>query len=115
MGIPVRWASTLASAARSAMVPPNSGAPFVPYRRDQTLGRFAILAVLAATLALTACGRKGPLDPPPVAAAPAAGADAVPAAGVAPEQAGEVAYGPDGQPIAPRGPRKRIVLDWLLD
>jgi predicted small lipoprotein YifL len=97
------------------MVPPNSGAPFVPHRRDQSLARFAILATLAAALVLTACGRKGPLDPPPVAAAPTAGADAAPAAGAAPEQAGEVTYGPDGQPIAPRGPRKRIFLDWLLD
>jgi predicted small lipoprotein YifL len=97
------------------MVPPSSGAPFVSHSRDQTFARFAILAALAAALVLTACGRKGPLDPPPGAAASAAGANGAPAAGATPEQAGEVAYGPDGQPLAPRGPRKRIFLDWLLD
>jgi predicted small lipoprotein YifL len=86
----------------------------VPHRRDQTLARFAILAALAAALVLSACGRKGPLDSPQVAAAPVAGVDGAPAAGAA-EQVGEVTYGPDGQPLAPRGPRKRIFLDWLLD
>jgi predicted small lipoprotein YifL len=82
----------------------------VPHRRDKSLARFALVAALAAALGLAACGRKGPLDPPPVAAAPAAEPDVAPVAA-----AGEVTYGPDGQPIAPRGPRKRIFLDWLLD
>jgi predicted small lipoprotein YifL len=97
------------------MVRPNSGAPFVPHRRDRTLARLAVLAALAAALVLTACGRKGPLDPPPLAATPAVGADGMPVPGAAPQQAGEASYGPDGQPIAPRGPQKRIFLDWLLD
>jgi predicted small lipoprotein YifL len=72
------------------------------------LARFALLTALAAALTLAACGRKGPLDPPPVAAVPAGEPGAAPAAG-------EISYGPDGQPIAPRGPRKPIFLDWLLD
>jgi predicted small lipoprotein YifL len=80
-------------------------------RRDRPLARVAVLLMLGAALLLAACGRKGPLDPPPAAAVPAAGADGVAVAG----QAGEVTYGPDGQPIAPRGPRKRIFLDWLID
>jgi predicted small lipoprotein YifL len=87
----------------------------VPHRHDRTLARLAILAALAAGLALTACGRKGGLEPPPVAAAPAVGPNGAPVPGAAPQQAGEVTFGPDGQPIAPRGPQKRIFLDWLLD
>ena len=94
------------------MVPPNSGERFfVPHRHDRTLARLTILAALAAALVLTACGRKGGLEPPPVAAAPAVGPDGAPVPGEVPQQA----FGPDGQPIAPRGPQKRIFLDWLLD
>jgi predicted small lipoprotein YifL len=71
--------------------------------------RFALIGALAASLGLAACGRKGPLDPPP--AASLAGEQAPPA--------GETKYapilGPDNKPIAPGGPNKRIPLDVLLN
>ena len=85
----------------------------MPRCRDLWLARLGIVAGLAVALMLSACGRKGPLDPPPIAAAPAAASAQPGQAGA--EAAGEVSYGPDGQPIAPRGPRKRIILDTLLD
>jgi len=71
--------------------------------------RLALIGAIAASLGLTACGRKGPLDPPP--AASLAGDQAAPA--------GKIKYapvlGPDGKPIAPAGPNKRIPLDVLLN
>lgn len=36
---------------------------------DRLLVRLALIGALAASLGLAACGRKGPLDPPPMAAA----------------------------------------------
>ena len=37
--------------------------------RSQYLARFAVVGALIVAIGLTACGRKGPLDPPPGAAA----------------------------------------------
>jgi predicted small lipoprotein YifL len=70
------------------------------------LFRFALIVAFAATLGLTACGRKGPLDPPPAASAPAGG---VSASGDAAGTAGE-----DEAP-RPHAPAKRIPLDVLLN
>ncbi len=81
--------------------------------------RLALIGALAAALGLTGCGRKGPLDPPPSAlAAPseqAAPAEASPnpLARSAPKKL--EAFGPDGRPVAPPGPKKPLPLDWLLD
>jgi len=73
---------------------------------DRRHFRLALIGALAASLALglAACGRKGPLDPPP-GATPAAGK----AAGTEP------AIGPNGLPRAPKGPNKHIPLDNLLN
>ena len=59
------------------------------------------VAVLALGLALSACGRKGPLDPPPGAYVGPGGA--------------LVEVDQQGRPIAPPGEKKRIPLDVLLD
>ena len=69
--------------------------------------RLALIGVLVASLGLAACGRKGPLDPPP-------------GASLAGDQRAERRYGPpvlgpDGKPLAPAGPNKRIPLDVLLN
>jgi predicted small lipoprotein YifL len=64
----------------------------------------ALIAVLAAAFALSACGRKGPLDPPPSASL----------AGQEPASTGLV-MDSEGRPIAPAGPKKRIPLDVLLN
>ncbi len=69
--------------------------------------RLALIGALAASLGLAACGRKGALDPPPGASL--AGDQTAPG--------GEKKYilGPDGKPLAPAGPNKRIPLDVLLN
>ena len=78
---------------------------------DRPFLRLALIGGLAASLGLTACGRKGPLDPPPAASL----------AGEQPVTAGEVSgdnrplVGPDGKPIAAGNVNKRIPLDVLLN
>ncbi len=57
--------------------------------------------LLALGVGLSACGRKGPLDPPPSAAA-----------GPAPT---DLDVDASGRPIAPPGQKRRIPLDALLD
>jgi predicted small lipoprotein YifL len=65
--------------------------------------RFAATAVLGFALAatLSACGRKGPLDPPPAA--------------LASPQPSSLDVDAEGRPIAPTGQKKRLPIDWLLD
>ena len=77
---------------------------------ERTFFRLALIGALAATLGLAACGRKGPLDPPP--AASVAGEQTA-----APTDArgGNVPIGPDGKPIASGNVNKRIPLDVLLN
>ncbi|HEY7232106.1 MAG TPA: lipoprotein [Pseudolabrys sp.] len=77
--------------------------------------RLALIGALAASLALAACGRKGPLDPPPSASLtgeqPAPGAQTGPASA----QTYRGPVGADGKPIAPGMSDKRIPLDVLLN
>ena len=88
--------------------------------------RLALIVALAATLGLTACGRKGPLDPPPAAtASPTAGTagTASGTTGTASDTAGTAsdsdagASGAAGEDPAARSqaPKKRIPLDVLLN
>ncbi len=79
---------------------------------DRPLARFAVVAALAAALGLTACGRKGPLDPPP--AASVTGEQTV-TTGDEPRAPNRPILGPDGKPIAPGLTNKRIPLDVLLN
>jgi len=74
------------------------------------LFRIALIGALIASLGLAACGRKGPLDPPPAAslAGDQAGSDTV-VPGSSPPR------GPDGKLIAPGATNKRIPLDVLLN
>jgi len=70
--------------------------------------RIATVGALVSALALTGCGRKGPLDAPPSAAV------SQPATDTPPDNAR--AIGPDGRPIAPPPSGKRWTpLDILLD
>jgi predicted small lipoprotein YifL len=104
-------------------------------RNDKTLGvrflsrffdrpflRLALIGALAASLGLAACGRKGPLDPPPgasLAGEPQANTNpmsnpiAAPIGGQAKD--GNAGVGPDGRAQAPKGPKKQIPLDVLLN
>ena len=74
-------------------------------------------AVGALALTLGACGRKGPLDPPPggYVLEQSSTTTAVTGKGeVLPKRTGP-AYDENGKPIAPEGPRRRTPADWLLD
>jgi predicted small lipoprotein YifL len=74
-----------------------------------TLLRIAACAAMAVVLALTGCGRKSGLDPPPGSSY----AQPEPAAqpGV-PEE-----LGPDGKPLPPTKPglKRWTPIDWLID
>jgi predicted small lipoprotein YifL len=86
--------------------------------------RLALVGALAVSLGLAACGRKGALDPPPGASLEGVPQPNMPNLissnpGTAPI-GGQVkdnnpGVGPDGQPLAPTGPKKRIPLDVLLN
>ena len=81
------------------------------------------VVLVALACALAGCGRKGGLDLPPGAS----NAQAAPGAADDTDQAGSAAtakgdlYSSGGTnstdrgPIAPRGPKKRIILDPILD
>ena len=87
-----------------------------------TLGRLALVGVLAAALGLAACGRKGLLDPPPGASLEGVAQPNAPK--LITNKGGPIGgtYDPDnpgvdenGKPIAPKVPEKRIPLDTLLN
>ena len=73
-------------------------------RSDRPVLRAAILGGLALVLGLTlsACGRRGPLDPPPGASSSL-------------DQSAEIQKDAQGRPIAPAGEKRRLPIDWLLD
>ena len=69
---------------------------------EYPVSRLPVLLVAALlALGLSACGRKGPLDPPPASLA------------ATPPPALEVDA--EGRPLAPPGERKRLPIDFLLD
>jgi predicted small lipoprotein YifL len=90
---------------------------------QSTFGRLALIGVLAAALGLTACGRKGLLDPPPGASLEGVAQPNAPKLisnkGVQPigSDSSEDNPGVDenGQARAPKGPKKRIPLDNILN
>ena len=89
----------------------------MPSFRDRPLFRLALAGALAASFALAGCGRKGPLDPPP-----GASLEGVPQANMPDLMSDKGNTGPiggqakggytgvdeNGQPLAPKGPQKRI-------
>lgn len=105
------------------MVRPTEGTDFVPQFYDRHLLRLALVGVLAVSLGLAACGRKGPLDAPPgasLAGEPQASMPNLmssnpPAAAIGGQPTDNPGVGPDGQPLAPKGAKKKIPLDVLLN
>lgn len=96
----------------------------LPSFRASPLLRLAVIGALVASLGLAACGRKGPLDPPPGASLDGVTQPNMPelmssSSRTAPIGSGGAegysGVGPDGQPLAPKGPNKRISLDVLLN
>lgn len=92
--------------------------PFVNFRPTRVFFRLSAVAVIAAALGLSACGRKGPLDAPPGAASSQARA---PSTDGQPQPERSLLGDPssnssaNGIPLAPKGEKKRIPLDALLD
>jgi predicted small lipoprotein YifL len=95
----------------------------VTSRSNRSFSKLTAVALIALTCALAGCGRKAGLDLPPGASAEqqerAAAADAAGAAdrNSASNLQSEV-YRPPGStgaPLAPRGEKKRIPLDAILD
>jgi predicted small lipoprotein YifL len=95
---------------------------------DRLSAAVAVVVLGAAAFGLAACGRNGPLEPPP---GPAAGvsptASAVPPAAPASVIGGPAGNGPSaqetamktgfdayGNPVAPAGQKKSFILDPLL-
>jgi predicted small lipoprotein YifL len=82
----------------------------------QNWARVAAVGALVAALGLSACGRKGPLDPPPSAAAHSApgAADGSPQLESPGRQPG---VGSDGKAVAPppTGQNRPFILDWLVE
>jgi predicted small lipoprotein YifL len=78
---------------------------------ERTFLRFALVGALVASLGLVACGRKGPLDPPP--GGNLAGDQAVPIGGQAKDD--NAGIDRNGRPQAPKGENKRSPLDVLLN
>jgi predicted small lipoprotein YifL len=85
----------------------DRGGPELSSLSDLRLARIAVIGVLAATLGLAGCGRKGALDPPPGAAA-AEAKDVPPDA--TPERSPN--YDPN---VPPAGPKRRLPIDILID
>ncbi len=89
---------------------------------DRPFLRLALIGVAVASLGLAACGRKGPLDPPPGASLEGVAQPNAPnlisnnrgAIGSKPDKSNP-GVGEDGQVQAPKGPNKRIPLDNLLN
>jgi predicted small lipoprotein YifL len=82
----------------------------------------AVIGALGAALALSGCGRKGPLDPPPGAAAVSQPAQPATAGSVfspiAPQEApaSPPVFDARGRPVAPaNAPKRHLPMDWLID
>ncbi|MBX9709454.1 MAG: lipoprotein [Xanthobacteraceae bacterium] len=93
-------------------------------RISNSVSKLAVTALIVAACALGGCGRKGGLDLPPGAGAQAApdSAQSNPdsqysPAGAATSQGNvfEATPGQDPLRAAPKGPKKRIILDPILD
>ena len=76
---------------------------------------WAIILLSVTALALGGCGRKAGLDLPPSAAAPQATSSDTEAERAAQPGVFNSTYGSEAGPSAPKGGKKRIVLDPLLD
>jgi predicted small lipoprotein YifL len=89
---------------------------------DRRCVRLALIGLAAAALGLGACGRKGPLDPPPSAsvageqqANPNPMSNPIAAPLGAQTKGSDTPLGPNGLPLSPQGPKKHIFLDDLLN
>jgi predicted small lipoprotein YifL len=89
----------------------TSSGGILVWSMNTLLLRSVMIGALAAATVLAGCGRKGPLEPPPSAQAPA------PASRTDGRRTDEPrpVMNNAGYPVAPPGEKKRIPLDWLID
>jgi predicted small lipoprotein YifL len=92
--------------SESALGRPNRSPSFV-----------AVIGLVALALPLAACGRKGPLDPPPGGYVLEQSPGRVPTSrmGAPPLPDKQPEFDAEGRPIAPQGLKKKLPGDWLLD
>jgi predicted small lipoprotein YifL len=102
------------------MVRPALGI-FEVTRDDRPNFRWALILLGAAAVALSACGRKGPLDLPPTASSqqPVAAAAVQPDPNAPPQATNPNLFDPNNGagtlPTAGRGPKRPFALDPLLN
>ena len=106
------------------MVARNSRTHYVTTRSSLISSKMTAVLLIALTCALAGCGRKGNLDLPPSTSDYQGGPGSAPDNSSAPAQSAATAQGnlyetgtnaTDKGPVAPRGPKKRIILDPILD
>ena len=105
------------------MVARNLGTHYVTTRSSLISPKMTAVLLIALACALTGCGRKGGLDLPPGASnyqgAPGEANDnntaAAQPAATAQGNLYDTITNSDKSLIAPRGPKKRIILDPILD
>ena len=81
---------------------------------DRRYGRIALIGALVASLGLAACGRKGPLDPPPSASV-AGEQQASPPTSPLVSPIGSAPQSGKADQAVVQGPKKHIFLDDLLN
>jgi hypothetical protein len=86
-------------------------------RPNRSSFSLVVIGALALALPLSACGRRGALDPPPGGSRLELGAVRTPVTrrGVEVPAEKPPEYDENGRPIAPTGPRKKLPADWLID
>jgi predicted small lipoprotein YifL len=88
-------------------------------RSSNSSSRWAVVLLAASVLALTGCGRKGPLDLPPTGSQSPEAQSSVAPTDTQTQQAATPSvynstYGADSAPVAGRGPKKSFILDPIL-
>jgi predicted small lipoprotein YifL len=106
---------SLANDTQSGMLPEISEPALS--RPNRSFSFVAMIGALALALPLAACGRKGSLDPPPGGYVLEQGASRTPTTsrGATRSQDKEPEYDEDGRPIAPKGLKRKLPADWLID
>ena len=79
-----------------------------PFVTPSSALRLAAIGLIMLSFSLAACGRRGPLDPPPRASA-------APVSDQQQAQSGEPTEDEFGNPVQPRGQKKSFPLDVLLN
>ena len=87
-------------------------------RPNRSPSFLAVIGVMVFALPLAACGRKGPLDPPPggyVLEQGGPGSTPTTRTGAQPYPDKPPEYDAEGRPLAPPGLKKKLPGDWLID